>query len=65
MRNSSYKINITRITKPGLPYVPDPNIKDPANPDPENPAPNDEILSGIEAEITIEPWGLWEQETDL
>lgn len=68
VRNNSYKINITRITKPGLPYIPDPTdptIKDPANPDPENPTPNDEILSGIEAEITIEPWGLWEQETDL
>lgn len=68
VRNNRYYVNITRITKPGLPYIPDPTdikIKDPANPDPFNPKRNDQINSSIETEISVLPWEPWIQDTEI
>lgn len=66
VRNNDYNVNITKISKPGLPYIPDPtdpNIKDPQNPDPNK--PNDETSAFIAVEITVNPWTSWSQDNEL
>lgn len=66
VRNNSYKINVKSISKPGLPFIPDPtdpDIKDPINPKPTD--PSDEQSAFISVEITVNPWTTWSQDVDL
>lgn len=66
VRNNDYTINVTKIGKAGLPYIPDPTdpaIKDPENPDPDQ--PNDETQSFIAVTIEVNPWTSWTQDTEL
>ncbi len=66
VRNNDYHVNITKITKPGLPYIPDPTdpaITDPSKPNPET--PNDETSSFIAVDIVVNPWTSWEQDNEL
>lgn len=66
VRNNSYTITVTKISKPGLPYTPDPT--DPDITDPENPAPtdpSDEQSAFISVSITVNPWTTWNQNVEL
>lgn len=68
VRNNAYTLNITKISQPGKPYIPDPtdpDITDPENPDPDQPTPDDETSAYISVEITVNPWTAWTQETEL
>jgi len=68
VRNNAYTLNITKISQPGKPYIPDPtdpDITDPENPDPNQPTPDDETSAYISVEITVNPWTAWTQETEL
>lgn len=68
VRNNAYTLNITKISQPGKPYIPDPtdpDITDPENPDPDKPDLNDETSAYISVEITVNPWTAWTQETEL
>ena len=68
VRNNWYTLSVSKITKPGKPYIPDPtdpDITDPENPDPEDPTPDDEHSAYISVEVTINPWTTWTQEVTL
>ena len=68
VRNNAYTLNITKISQPGKPYIPDPTdpeITDPENPDPDQPTLDDETSAYISVKITVNPWTAWTQETEL
>lgn len=68
VRNNAYTLNITKISQPGKPYIPDPtdpDITDPENPDPDKPTPDDKTSAYISVEITVNPWTAWTQEGEL
>ena len=68
VRNNSYNLNIKSIKKPGLPYIPDPTdpaIIDPENPNPVVPEVPDPLDAYITATITVNPWTILSQDTDL
>ena len=68
VRNNSYTVNITKISKAGKPYIPDPTdptIKDPQNPKPTDPTPDDEASAFIAVTITANPWTTWSQDNEL
>lgn len=68
VRNNFYTLNITKITKAGKPYIPDPtdpDITDPENPDPTDPDPDDETSAYLSVIIEVNPWTAWTQETEL
>ncbi len=68
VRNNAYTMNIKSIKAAGLPYIPspfDPEIIDPENPNPEIPEPADDLDAFIDAEIVVQGWTIWSQDTDL
>ncbi len=68
VRNNSYTMDVTGIAQEGLPYIPDPTepeIVDPENPDPKDPEPADKLNTYIKVSITINPWVLWTQSSEL
>lgn len=68
VRNNSYTMNVKSIKAAGLPYIPSPfdeDILDPDNPNPEIPEPADKLDGFIDAEIIVNGWTAWSQDTDL
>ncbi len=68
VRNNSYTMDITGIRQEGLPYIPDPTndkIVDPDNKKPEDPEPADKINTYISVNISVNPWVIWSQESEL
>ena len=63
VRNNAYTATVNSITKPGLPFIPDPtdpDIIDPEKPDPEKPD-----KSAMDVTITVKDWATWSQGVDL
>ena len=68
VRNNWYTLSVSKITKAGKPYIPDPtdpDITDPENPDPDDPTPDDEHSAYISVEVSINPWTTWTQDVTL
>ena len=66
VRNNWYTLNVTKISKPGTSFIPDPtdpDIVDPANPEPTD--PDEDTNSYISVTITIMPWTLWQQDIEI
>ena len=66
VRNNWYTLNVTKVSKPGTSFIPDPtdpSIVDPSNPDPAD--PNEDTNSYISVTVTIMPWTLWQQDIEI
>ncbi len=66
VRNNAYTLTVNSISKPGLPFIPDPTdptIVDPQNPTPET--PNEDTEAYLSVAVQIAPWTLWSQNVDL
>lgn len=63
LRNNFYILNITKVTGPGLPYVPGVDPEDPTNPeDPNLPIEEDTYIS---VEVTVLPWDVQSSDHEI